>query len=213
MYIYQPSRILLKQQIKKQSHYIKGKVLDVGAGDFSRYESLFNCKEYIKMDIKKNDNVDVVGRAEKIPFEDGKFDSIVCTQVLGDVKNTHRVVKEFYRVLKNDGIVLLTESLMDEIHDEPKDYWRFTEFGLRYLFENAGFKIIVINQRGGFFSVKAQNNIRYLIEKLNLYSHEWAKVFNPFFVIYSKIMFFLDRIDKGRVNKKFTLGWCVVARK
>jgi len=53
MYIYQPSRILLKQQIKKQSHYIKGKVLDVGSGDFSRYKSLFNYKEYIRMDIER----------------------------------------------------------------------------------------------------------------------------------------------------------------
>jgi len=56
--------------------------------------------------------------------------------------------------LKIDGIVLLTESLMDEMHDEPNDYWRFTKFGLRYLFENVGFKIIVINQRGGFFRLK-----------------------------------------------------------
>ena len=190
MYIYQPSRILLKQQIKKQSHYIKGRVLDVGAGDFSRYESLFDCKEYIKMDIKKNNNIDVVGRAERIPFEDSRFNSIVCTQVLGDVKNIHKAVEEFYRVLKTDGIVLLTESLIDEMHDEPKDYWRFTKFGLRHLFKNAGFKIIVINQRGGFFSVKAQNNIRYLIERLNLYSHKWTKIFNPFFMTYSKIMFF-----------------------
>ena len=43
---------------------------------------------------------------------------------------------------------------MDEMHDEPNDYWRFTKFGLRYLFENVGFKIIVINQRGGFFRLK-----------------------------------------------------------
>ena len=126
----------------------------MGAGDFSRYESLFDCKEYIKMDIKKNNNIDVVGRAERIPFEDSRFNSIVCTQVLGDVKNIHKAVEEFYRVLKTDGIVLLTESLIDEMHDEPKDYWRFTKFGLRHLFKNAGFKIIVINQRGGFFQLK-----------------------------------------------------------
>jgi len=26
-------------------------------------------------------------------------------------------------------------------------------------------------------------------------------------------MFFLDRIDKSKANKKFTLGWCIVAQK
>jgi len=30
---------------------------------------------------------------------------------------------------------------------------------------------------------------------------------------YSKIMFFLDRMDKSKANKKFTLGWCIIAQK
>jgi len=53
MYIYQPDRHLLKEQIKKQSHCIKGKVLDVGAGDFSRYESFLIVKNILKWILKK----------------------------------------------------------------------------------------------------------------------------------------------------------------
>ena len=102
---------------------------------------------------------------------------------------------------------------MDGIHGEPNDYWRFTKFGLKHLFEEAGFKILCIDRVGGFFSVKAQNNIRYLIEKFNLYSHKWARIFNFPFKIYSKIMFFLDRIDKSKANKKFILDWCIIAQK
>lgn len=213
MYIYQPVRILLKQQIKKYSHHIRGKVLDVGAGSFSRYRDLFNYDEYIKVDIEKNSNIDIIGSAENIPLKDKTFNSIICTQVLGDIKNMQKAVQEFYRVLKPGGKVLLTESFMDEMHDEPQDYWRFTKFGLKYIFEKEGFKIIVFNQRGGFFTVQVQNIIRYLIERFNLYSHKWARIFNLPFRICSKTMFFLDKLDKSKANRKFALGWCIVAQK
>ncbi len=213
MYIYQPNRILLDRQIKKYSHYIKGRVLDVGAGSFSRYVGFFNYREYIKMDIQPGKNIDVVGQAENIPFEAETLDAIVCTQVIGDFKNPSQAIKEFYRVLKLGGTVLLTESFINEIHDEPRDFWRFTKFGLEHLFQEAGFKIVALDQRGGFFSVQAQSNIRYLINKFNLYSHSWTRIFNPFFRIYSKIMFFLDKLDKNQNNRKFALDWCIIAQK
>lgn len=213
MYLYQPNRILLDEQIKKCSSYIKGKVLDVGAGAFSRYKGFFHFQEYIKMDVQPGKNIDIVGRAEDIPFEAETIDSIVCTQVLGDIKNPIQAIKEFHRVLKPDGTVLLTEAFFNEMHDEPRDFWRFTRFGLEYFFQEAGFQIIAIDQRGGFFTVQAQSNIRYLINKFNLYSHNWARMFNPIFKIYSKIMFLFDKLDKSQSNKRFALGWCVLAKK
>ncbi len=82
MYIFQPDRILLRRQVKNFSSYIKGKVLDIGAGEYTRYRDLFDCDEYIKMDVKKGENVDIVGDIESIPFGDESVDSIVCTQVL-----------------------------------------------------------------------------------------------------------------------------------
>ena len=203
----------MDEQIKKYGHYIKGKVLDVGTGSFSRYVDFFECQEYIKMDIKEGKNVDVVGRAENIPFSNETFDSLVCTQVLGDIKNPSQAIKEFYRVLKPGGVVLLTESFFNEMHDEPNDFWRFTKYGLEYLFREGGFRSILIDQRGGFFSVRAQNNIRYLINKFNLSSHRWSRCLNPFFMIYSQTMFLLDKLDKNPANMKFALGWCVLAQK
>lgn len=108
MYIFQPDRVLLAQQVKKYSHYINGRVLDVGAGDFSRYISFFNHKEYIKMDIKKSENIDVVGRVEDLPFENDSFDSVVCTQVFEHVANPFKAASEIYRVLKKGGHCLIT---------------------------------------------------------------------------------------------------------
>ena len=81
------------------------------------------------------------------------------------------------------------------------------------MFKKAGFKIIILSRRGGFFSIKAQINTRYLIDKFNLYSHKYGRVLSPFFRAYSEFMFFLDKIDQSQANKKFALGWCIIAKK
>jgi len=212
-YIYQPERILLEKQVRKYARYIKGIVLDVGSGEPKRYASLFKYNKYITLDIDKKCKPDIVASAEKIPLDDESVDSIVCTQVLGDVRDFETAVKEFYRVLKKNGVVLLTESLLNELHSEPNDFWRFTSFSFRYIFKKNKFKIIKIDQRGGFFSSQAQLRIRYLIDSLDLYNKKWSFILRPLIRFYGKFMMFLDEIDKSRANRKQTLGWCVLAKK
>jgi len=211
--IFNPGRILLEKQLQKYATHIKGVVLDVGSGSFSRYRNLFDYDKHITLDINSDNKPDIVASAENIPLETASINSIICTQVLGDVKDPSAVIKEFFRVLKPNGVVLLTESLLNELHDEPNDFWRFTRFSLKYIFEKNGFEIIDIDQRGGFFTSRAQLKIRYLIDRFNLYQKKLAFVLEPFIMIYGKFMLFLDKIDKSKANKKHALGWCVLARK
>lgn len=213
MVIPQPERILLREQIKKYGHYLCGVVLDVGAGNFKRYQDLLKFDKYIALDNNSENQPDILASAEQIPLGDESVDSVICTQVLGDLENFEQALREFYRLLKPGGVVLLTESLMAELHDEPRDFWRFTDFALDFLFKKAGFEVMKIEQRGGFFSVIAQLRMRYLIDRFNLYSKWWARLFNPFFRIYCAWAIFLDKLDKSRANRKHSLGWCVVARK
>ncbi len=213
MYIFQPDRCLLEKQIKKYASYIKGVVLDVGGGKIKRYASLFNYDKYIVLDINSENHPNIIASAERIPIEEKSIDSIVCTQVLGDVKEPVVVLKEFYRILKDNGYVLFTESLLNELHDEPNDFWRFTKFGLKEIFEKSEFEIIAIDQRGGFFTSIAQLKIRYLIDRYNLYNKEWSFFLRPLIRWYGKFMIFLDKIDKNNANNKHALGWCVLAQK
>lgn len=214
MYIFQPDRYLLEKQIKKASGHISGRVLDVGAGEFERYGGLFKCQEYIKMDIKQISNIDVVGSADNIPFADSSFESIICTQVFEHLADPLKASKEIYRVLKMGGKLLVTVPQWNELHSEPYDFWRYTEFGIRELFEKQGFKIVEINQRGGFFTTLAQINIRYLIDRFNLYGHPfWGRILNQFIKIFGKLMIGLDDFDTSRANRKHTIGWCAVFKK
>ena len=171
MYIFQPDRYLLRKQISKIAHFIYGDVLDVGAGDRSRYDDLFKFYSYTKMDIKTGPNVDVSGSADKIPFSDAKFDSVVCTQVFEHLPHPYRGAREIARVLKPGGQLLLTVPQMNELHEEPHDYFRYTKYGLTVLFENVGLRLVHMEARGGYWSMLVQINIRYMTDLLNLYKH------------------------------------------
>jgi predicted SAM-dependent methyltransferase len=214
MYIFQPERILLRQQVKKYSKYITGKTLDIGSGEGGRYKGLFPCIEYITMDVENGDGIDIIGRAEVIPLPDNSVDSIVCTQVLEHLDMPFESVSEMYRVLRVGGHILLTAPQINELHEEPNDFFRYTRFGLASMFEKVGFKTVEYEQRGGFFTTIAQIIIRYLIDKWRLYSHPIiGKIVGKIVLLFGKVMIWFDKLDKSQANKKNTLGWCFVFRK
>lgn len=212
-YIYKTGRIELYKQIKLHANFVKGRVLDVGAGNFSRYQNLFKFDEYVKMDISPGQGTDIVGKIENIPVPDNSFDSIVCTQVLGDIYDLRQAFSELYRILQPNGVALITENLFDALHDEPRDYWRFTEYSLRRLAEDAGFLVEVLERRGGYFSVMAQSKARYWIERLNANKKWFARLLSFMLKISGRWAIMLDSKDGSRANKLFTHGYILIARK
>lgn len=214
MYIFQPDRELLEKQILEYSQYVTGRVLDVGAGEFSRYQKSFKYTEYIKIDNKKSFNVDIVANADNIPFLNESFDSVVCTQVFEHLNNPEKAATEIYRVLKRGGYCLITAPQMNELHEEPNDFFRYTKYGLIEIFKKQGFSIIRYSQRGGYFTMTAQLKIRYCIDRFNIYNKPLlGKIFSKFFKIYGKFMIWLDKIDNSKTNKKHTLGWAFIFKK
>lgn len=214
IYIFKPDRYLLRRQIKQYSHHIKGYTIDIGAGGFSRYEDLFICDKYIKMDIFKGENIDVVGSADKIPFNNDSFDSIISTQVLEHLKYPEKSIQEMNRVLKKGGICLLTAPQFNELHSEPHDYFRYTKYGLIELFERNNFDVVEYSQIGGYNVVVAQIKIRYLLDRFNLHRHKiLGKIANYLFKIYGHFQIWLDRRDTSMANRKHTIGWVFVAKK
>ncbi len=211
MYIEQPERVLLNKAIAKFAPRIRGKVLDVGAGAFDRYSKLFAYDSYARMDTIAGEGIDLVGSAEHIPVPDGSYDAVVCTQVLGDVKDPRVAVKEFFRVLKPSGVALVSEALFNPLHDQPHDYWRFTPHTFEMLFTEAGFSSISVTPLGGFWSVMAQQVIRYCIERFNLYNH--SRVLSFPLKGLSRISMWLDMHDHSNVNSLYPHGFVALATK
>ena len=214
MYIYQPDRILLQEQINNVSKYISGKVLDVGAGESNRYGSYFNSDKYIRMDVVDRKDVDIVGRADNIPLKDESIDSIICTQVFEHLDTPFESAAELFRVVKKGGHVLVTVPQMNELHEEPHDYFRYTNFGMHTVFEKAGFTVVKEDQRGGVYAVIAQILIRYWIDNYQLHNRKiLGRFFGKFINLFGRFMMVLDRHTKNDAAKKHTIGWCFVFKK
>jgi len=150
-----PSNLLLfkhsKESIKK---YAKGKsVLDAGAGRLA-YRDLIKtyAKSYTSSDFKRtHPELDVVCDLERLDFRSSSFDIIFCSQVLEHVPHPWIAMSEIYRVLKNYGVGIITVPMLGYIHNAPFDYFRYTEYGLKSLAQDSGFKVLKIMPIGGLF--------------------------------------------------------------
>lgn len=116
-----------------ERHKSTERTLDIGAGG-SSYDRFFPNRVSIDVDPKRNP--DIVADAHELPFKDGEFQIILCTEVLEHLRNPRVAIAEMYRVLKPKGLLILTTRFVYPLHDTPNDYWRFTVYGLRELFSN-----------------------------------------------------------------------------
>jgi len=135
--------------------YCKGKVLDVGCGEkpFYRYIKS-NVQEYIGMDHPDTPHdkklIDVFGSADNIPFQDNYFDAVILTQVIEHVEEPIKSLDEIYRVLKPDGYLMLAWPFLFPIHEAPRDFFRYTYYGMKYMAERSGFTVVKIIPSSGF---------------------------------------------------------------
>ena len=120
-----------------------GRLLDLGCG-CKPYE-VFRpsaVTEWVGFDVPSNTAADVHGHADALPFDANCFDAVLCTEVLEHLPEPALAIAEMDRVLRPGGHVILTTPLYFPIHEEPYDFFRYTPYGLRHLFENAGFEIV-----------------------------------------------------------------------
>jgi len=110
------------------------KVLEIGSGNgLNSLKTRVNCKEFIATDISKNKFIDKVIDVRKMPFKKNEFDLVLCIQVLEHIPNFWVAVEELKRVTKN--YLIISVPFIYPEHLTPTDFYRFTEYGLNYLFD------------------------------------------------------------------------------
>lgn len=115
---------------------LSGKVLEVGSlnvnGTVRQYFKNFNV--YVGLDMRRGRNVQLVAKADNIPFADETFNCVACCEMLEHDDHFWVSIKEMRRVLKKGGLLLLTvPGIAFGKHDHPADYWRFTGEALEVL--------------------------------------------------------------------------------
>lgn len=90
---------------------LKGNLLDVGCYKGKMIEYLSNNIKYFGIDIE-GDNKEYIIKQDlnlgKLPFESDFFDYVVCTDVLEHLFFPKEICKEIQRVLKADGIGIIS---------------------------------------------------------------------------------------------------------
>jgi SAM-dependent methyltransferase len=191
-------------------------VLDAGAGE-ARQRALFTRGRYIALDIQTGDPgwdysaLDVCGDLQRIPLRTASVDRILCMVVLEHTRDPRGVLGEFARVLKPGGMLQMVIPFLWEEHQAPHDYFRFTRYGARLLFESLPFQVEFIQPMGGFFRLCARRSVNLL----GFFQGGWRwplfVVLAPFFgLLFPLLLHALDGLDR---QKAFSLGFHIRAVK
>jgi SAM-dependent methyltransferase len=86
----------------------------------------------------------------EVPSE--RYDTVLCSEVLEHLPHPERAVTELCRVLRPDGCLILSVPFLSRLHEEPNDFFRFTEHGLRAMTAEIGLSICRSQSIGGPFS-------------------------------------------------------------
>lgn len=148
-YIIESSIYNFLSSFSQQSQYET--ILDYGSGN-SPYQNLFKYKNYIKADIAQNcdNSIDLIlsGNEEPILLNDNTVNCILCMDVLEHSGNIETILNDFYRLLKVNGIVLISIPFMYREHEMPNDLLRYTSSGLLKVIKNTKFDLLSLDKIG-----------------------------------------------------------------
>jgi SAM-dependent methyltransferase len=230
----------LDDAMVKVAPLARGRLLDVGCGD-KPYESLFvpHVTQYVGAEYQETyegsanspkGKADVVYSGDRLPFDDGAFDTVLCNQVGEHVLHPEAFFAEIARLVKPGGRMIFTVPFSYRIHSEPNDFHRFTKYALRKYCEWSGMTVELLEPRGGFWTVIGQKLSSHMalrfariqgdVQRLGGFGYEPAArkrprywtlpVVGPAIVGVAVAARVLDRIDWDDSD---TMGYLLVATK
>jgi SAM-dependent methyltransferase len=196
------------------SAYLKGRLVDIGCG-VKPYQKLLApyINEHVGVDhegtFHDKKNVDLFGTAYDIPVQDKFFDSAICTAVLEHLEEPEVALIECLRVLKSGGYVIYSIPFIWHLHEEPRDFYRYSKYGIKYLFEKVGFELVELKALSGFWVTFGQLFV-YNVYRLNHGPFRWLHIIDVIGLAIQGVAYFLDKIDK---TERWTWMYMVVAKK
>lgn len=188
------------------------RVLDAGSGD-QRYKQLFAGHIYESADFERVDKPyaksTYVCDLASIPAADATYDAIVFTQVMEHLSEAALVLRELHRIAKDGCHVFYSAPLCAEEHEIPYDFYRYTQFGIRHLFTQAGFQVEEIRWLEGF-AAAASCHLRQIYRgipqsptALSGGFHAWAVVLLSF-PLKPVLHLFTRSLEKSDMNLRYT---------
>jgi SAM-dependent methyltransferase len=141
-----------------------------------------------------------------LPLQSACADTVVMTDVLEHLRAPHRALAESARILRSGGHLVLGVPFLYPIHEAPHDHWRFTRWSLATLIEDAGLRIVSLEETGGWPEVWGTLTAKAI--------ERWAPIARLFTRSYRTALgwSWMKRIS-ARSRATYPLGYLAVARK
>lgn len=115
----------------------------------------------IEKNVSQYDSIDIERRSPDVTYladiqdmrmiDSDRYDSALCMEALEHVPYPFHAVSEIHRILKKSTSLVCSVPHLSRLHEEAHDYYRYTKYGIKYLFESSRFRVISIKPTGGIF--------------------------------------------------------------
>jgi SAM-dependent methyltransferase len=205
------------------------RILDAGAGEL-RNRALCAHLQYVSQDNCQYEGegngvalhsgqwdtsrIDIVCDITSIPQPDDSFDVILCSEVLEHLPDALLALREFVRLTRHGGKIILTAPFASLTHMAPYHYISgFNGYWFQHHLAAMGCEITELSANGNWFEFLAQE-VRRVRQVAAQYSARpagiLARAVGGLFLL--PLLGYLSRHDHGSADL-MNHGWHVVARK
>ena len=96
------------------------------------------------------------------PRDIGRFDVVICEQVLEHVDDPWRGTQTLASLCKPGGAVVVSTPFMLRLHNSPVDHWRFSPSGLSMLLRSSGLDAVTVGAWGNTWCIR-RNHRRWAV--------------------------------------------------
>jgi len=205
------------------------RILDAGAGEL-RNRALCGHLQYVSQDNCQYEGggngvalhpghwdtsrIDIVCDITSIPEPNSSFDVILCSEVLEHLPDALAAMREFVRLARPGGLIILTAPFASLTHMAPYHYISgFNGYWFRHHLTAMGCEVVELSSNGNWFEFLAQE-IRRIRQVATQYSAGpagvVARAVGGMFML--PLLGYLSKRDHGSADL-MNHGWHVVARK
>lgn len=186
--------------------------LDYVSQDFCQYEGKGDGNA-LQTGTWDTTQIDIVSNIVTIPVPDASFDVVLCSEVFEHIPNPVSAIKEFSRILKPGGTLLITAPFCSLTHFAP---YHFAAGLNRYWYEEhlptIGIKINEITPNGNWFEFVGQE-----LSRARFVSKTYSSAFLGWFMLAASIplrvaLALLSKWDRGS-SELLCYGYMVRAQK
>ena len=180
---------LLNQEIELTEPIYEFGSYQVPGQEDRSIRSFFSNRQFVGCDLQLGPGVDKIMDLHSLNLSDNSVGTAILLDTIEHVKYFWKAAPEIYRVLKPDGIAIISSVMYFPIHNYPSDYWRFTPDGFQSmtemfddsLVEYAGLKdfphtVIAICTKGKLSERKKMTLKKTLTKWKQHHSHSWREL-------------------------------------